>query len=163
MRVIGKPLDKVAIGGFSSVAKKVPPIWTTLEQAGMTVALLSIPGSTPWNCRRAILSRGRWGGWGADFHALNFETKADLEQRVLQGREPDCFISVRVTQISGKPNRLMAGINRWLKQVLVNLWKMSIIGWGKTVYGLIIDSTDDATVDYDQVIFSFDKKKKWQN
>ena len=33
-------------------------------------------------------------------------------------------------------------------------------GWGKTVYGLIIDSTDDDTMNYDQVIFSFDKKKK---
>ena len=36
---------------------------------------------------------------------------------------------------------------------------MSMTGWGKTVYGLIIDSTDDDTMNYDQVIFRLIKRK----
>ncbi|MEK6916663.1 MAG: alkaline phosphatase family protein, partial [Nanoarchaeota archaeon] len=37
MHIEGRPLDKVAIGGFSSVAKKVDPIWVTLENNGKKV------------------------------------------------------------------------------------------------------------------------------
>ncbi|MEK7072269.1 MAG: alkaline phosphatase family protein, partial [Patescibacteria group bacterium] len=86
MHILGKSLDKVAIGGFRSVAKKVSPIWKTLEEAGLKVALLSIPGSTPPEINKGVVLRGRWGGWGADFNAINFETKGNLSQRILQGR-----------------------------------------------------------------------------
>ena len=47
MREVGKPLDAVAVPGFRSTAKKVSPIWKTLEEAGMKVAILSVPVSTP--------------------------------------------------------------------------------------------------------------------
>jgi hypothetical protein len=91
MHVIGKPLDKVAITGFSSTAKKVPPIWTTLEQVGMKVAIVSVPGSTPPEIQKGVVIRGRWGGWGADFPALNYQTKGDLSQRIRQGRSSRFF------------------------------------------------------------------------
>ncbi|MBI5356111.1 alkaline phosphatase family protein [Candidatus Collierbacteria bacterium] len=160
MRAIGKPLDKVAIGGFSSVAKKVPPIWTTLEQAGMTVALLSIPGSTPPELQKGFTFRGRWGGWGADFHALNFETKGNLNQRILQGRGARLFyFGPELTQYpETKP------ADGWASSLAEGSFspplEMAMTGWGKTVYGLIIDSTDDSATNYDQIIFSFDKKEK---
>ena len=64
MRVIGKPLDKVAVPGFRSTAKKVPPIWKTLEDEGLKVAILSVPGSTPPEVNKGVVLRGRWGGWG---------------------------------------------------------------------------------------------------
>lgn len=38
MHVIGKPLDKVAIPGFRSIAKKIAPIWETLEENGLKVS-----------------------------------------------------------------------------------------------------------------------------
>src|SRR6185369_11928576 len=65
MHVIGKPLDSVAIGGFRSTAKKVAPIWKTLEEVGMKVAIVSVPGSTPPEINKGVVLRGRWGGWGA--------------------------------------------------------------------------------------------------
>ena len=72
MREVGKPLDAVAVPGFRSTAKKVAPIWKTLEEAGMKVAILSVPGSTPPEVQKGVVIRGRWGGWGADFASLNF-------------------------------------------------------------------------------------------
>ncbi|MEK7141866.1 MAG: alkaline phosphatase family protein, partial [Patescibacteria group bacterium] len=80
MHALGKPLDSVAVGGFRSVAKKVAPIWKTLEDAGMKVSLISIPGSTPPEINKGVVVRGRWGGWGPDFAAINFETKGNLSQ-----------------------------------------------------------------------------------
>lgn len=85
MRTIGASLDKIAIPGFRSTSRKVPAIWSTLEEAHMKVDILSVPGSTPPEIEKGVVLRGRWGGWGADFFALNFETKGDLSQRIKQG------------------------------------------------------------------------------
>lgn len=86
MHIEGKPLDKPAVGGFVSSAKKVSPIWTVFENEGKKVALLSIPGSTPPELKNGITLRGRWGGWGADTHAINFESIEKLEERKKYGR-----------------------------------------------------------------------------
>lgn len=75
MRIEGKTLEKPAVGGFSSAAKKVSPIWTVLENVGKKVALLSIPGSTPPELKHGVTIRGRWGNWGSDDAALVFEPK----------------------------------------------------------------------------------------
>ena len=66
IRLEGYPLRIVARNGFSSHAKRVPPIWHTLEKFGERVSLLSIPGSTPPEISKGITIRGRWGGWGMD-------------------------------------------------------------------------------------------------
>jgi predicted AlkP superfamily phosphohydrolase/phosphomutase len=47
MRVEGYPLAISARGGFSSVSKRVPSLWSTLEERRLLVSLLSVPGSTP--------------------------------------------------------------------------------------------------------------------
>ncbi len=86
MHVEGYPLDKPAVAGFSSSAKKVAPIWTLFENAGKKVAILSVPGSTPPEINEGIVIRGRWGGWGADTPALNFESAEKLEERKKYGR-----------------------------------------------------------------------------
>lgn len=157
MRAMGKPLDKVAVGGFSSVAKKIPPIWVTLEEAGKTIALLSIPGSTPPELKRGITFRGRWGGWGADFPAINFETKGNLSRRVLQGRGvklfffgPELTKYVDPVEASGWEAEMTASHSRPLE--------MEMAGWGKSVFGLATDSSDDGKTNYDSVSFSLDKK-----
>lgn len=156
MHVEGKPLDKVAIGGFRSSAKKVDPIWTTLENDGENVALISIPGSTPPEINKGEVVRGRWGGWGADFNAINFETKGNLSQRILQGRATKLFFF-------GAP------LTQYLDTQTPSGWEKTpttyspalevpLTGWGSTIYALIYDSTNDSVKNYDRVALSMDKK-----
>ncbi|MDO8551810.1 MAG: alkaline phosphatase family protein [bacterium] len=156
MHEIGKPLDKVAVAGFRSVAKKVPPIWTTLEQSGYKVDLLSIPGSTPPEINKGVVLRGRWGGWGADFNAINFETLGNLSQRVKQGRAVKLFYF-------GAP------LTQYLDGVTPKGWKnppqsfsraieTPLTAWGATIYAYVYDSTNDRKQNYDRVVFSPDKE-----
>ena len=156
MREIGKPLDKVAVAGFRSVAKKVPPIWKTLEENGMKVAILSIPGSTPPEIEKGVVLRGRWGGWGADFNSINFETKGNLAQRIKQGRAVKLFYF-------GAP------LTQYLNGQLPMGWKSTpqsystpvevpLTAWGATVYAYIYDSTNDGKKNYDKVLISQDKE-----
>lgn len=156
MHALGKPLDSVAIGGFRSVAKKVAPIWKTLEDAGMKVSLVSVPGSTPPEINKGVVVRGRWGGWGPDFAAINFETKGDLAQRIKQGRGSRLFYfgpqlteyqdTTKPSGWKGAPTSYSAGM------------EASLTGWGTTVYAYIYDSTDDGTQNYNRVAFSLDKQ-----
>lgn len=156
MHAIGKPLDKVAVGGFSSTAKKVAPIWKTLEDAGMKVAIVAVPGSTPPEIQKGVVLRGRWGGWGADFAALNYETKGDLAQRIKQGRAARFFyFGPELTQYadgvtpqgwSNPPKSYSPP-----KEVTLDAWKTP-------VYLYVYDSTDDNKVNYDKIAFSLDKK-----
>ena len=92
MHTEGNPLGRVSVGGFSSTAKKVAPMWVTLEnEADARVALMSVPGSTPPELVKGITIRGRWGGWGADFHAINFQARRNLAMRRQQGRGARLF------------------------------------------------------------------------
>ena len=156
MREIGKPLDKVAVGGFRSVAKKVPPIWKTLEDAGMKVAVLSVPGSTPPEINKGVVVRGRWGGWGADFNAINFETKGNLAQRVRQGR------AVKLFYFGAPLTQYLDGVEPtgWKNapQSYSNPIEVPLTGWGTTAYAYIYDSTNDGVTNYDNVLFSLNKE-----
>lgn len=156
MHVEGKPLDKVAIGGFRSVAKKIEPIWTELEDNGEKVALVSMPGSTPPEINSGVVLRGRWGGWGADYQALNFESKGDLKQRVSQGRGSRLFFFgpqltryLDAQEATGWSDSVPASFSTPLEAELS--------GWGESVFAYIYDSTDDEKVNYDRIAFSLDK------
>jgi predicted AlkP superfamily phosphohydrolase/phosphomutase len=157
MHIEGRPLDKVAVSGFSSTAKKVPPIWVTLEKSGKSVYLLSIPGSTPPELEFGTTIRGRWGGWGADFHALVFQAKEDLSQRKKQGRGSKLFF-------------LGAELTRYVLQKPAEGWENNpesysapleaeMDGWGAKVYGMVTDSTNDGNQNYDRIALSLDKKQ----
>lgn len=63
----GHPLVRPSVMGFSSTAKKVEPMWVTLEKQGRNVVVLAIPGSTPPELSGGFTLVGRWGGWGAEF------------------------------------------------------------------------------------------------
>ncbi len=156
MHVIGKPLDSIAIGGFRSVAKKVAPIWKTLEEAGMKVSILSVPGSTPPEITKGVVVHGRWGGWGADYYGLNFETKGDLTQRIKQGRASRWFyFGPEMT------NYIDGQVSTGWENAPVSYSEakeMSLTGWGSTIYGYITDTTDDKKENYDAISFSLDKK-----
>lgn len=155
MHIEGHPLDSVAVGGFRSVAKKVPPIWTTLEEQGEKVALISMPGSTPPEINSGVILRGRWGGWGADFHALNFEQKGDLKQRVSQGRGSRLFFfGPQLTNYidDEEPEGWENSPTSFSPP-----YEIEMNGWGAVVYGYVYDSTDDNSTNYDRVAFSIDK------
>lgn len=156
MREVGKPLDAVAVPGFRSTAKKVPPIWKTLEEAGMKVAILSVPGSTPPEVQKGVVIRGRWGGWGADFNAINFETKGDLTQRIKQGRAVKLFyFGPALTQyVDGVSPAGWADPPKSFAPAI----EVPLLGWGTTVYAYVYDDKDDRVTQYGRVAFSLDKK-----
>jgi predicted AlkP superfamily phosphohydrolase/phosphomutase len=158
MRIEGYPLKMVSKGGFSSIAKKVPPIWYTLEQQQVTSTLLSIPGSTPPELNRGVTIRGRWGGWGLDFPAINFHSSSDRELRVHQG------FGNRVFYYGSE-------LTKFIRTEEPKNWEMDlpnshhppreivIENWGATIYGYIYASNNNAQGYYDRIIFSKDKKQ----
>jgi predicted AlkP superfamily phosphohydrolase/phosphomutase len=157
MRAEGTPLSQVAIAGFSSTAKKVEPIWVTIEKAlDCNVTVLSIPGSTPPELKKGQTIRGRWGRWGADFHALNFQDKADLALRKLDPNAARLFfMGPPLTQYLEK--RAASG---WqpLPQSCSPPLETSLTAWGATLHACICDRTDNQRVDYDTIVFSTDKQ-----
>lgn len=156
MREVGKPLNAVAVPGFRSTAKKVAPIWKTLEEAGMKVAILSVPGSTPPEVQKGVVIRGRWGGWGADFNAINFESKGDLTQRIKQGRAVKVFYfgAPLTNYIDGVPPIGWENPPKSYSDAL----EIPMLAWGTTVYAYMYDSKDDQKTSFDRVAFSLDKK-----
>jgi predicted AlkP superfamily phosphohydrolase/phosphomutase len=158
MHVEGKPLNKVSIGGFSSVAKKVEPIWVTLEDKNDDVLLLSMPGSTPPELDFGTTIRGRWGGWGADFHALNFESKLDSKQSKNQGRGNKLFFfGPELTQYLDQKKPINWSLN---PKSFSDPFEIELNGWGSKIYGYVYDSTNDNSINYDRILFSPDKKTK---
>ncbi len=155
MHTEGAPLRRPSLGGFSSVAKRVPPIWSLLEAAGRRVALLSVPGSTPPELEHGLIVRGRWGGWGADNPAVVFEPRSKLAERRDAGRAFKLFfLGQRLTDFvdtapaSGwrdPPPSFSPPLEACLK------------AYGLTLYIYVADSTDDGTTNYDRVTFSRDK------
>ncbi len=91
MRVEGQSLEKSAVGGFSSSARRVPAVWGQFG-SDKRVVLLAMPGSTPPELRtNAVTIRGRWGGWGADTHSVLFE-KSSIEQRTKLAKNSRLFM-----------------------------------------------------------------------
>jgi predicted AlkP superfamily phosphohydrolase/phosphomutase len=91
MRIEGQPLEKSAIGGFSSSARRVPAVWSEVGP-NKSVVLLSMPGSTPPELKsNAVTIRGRWGGWGADTHSIIFE-RDSLAQRTKLAKNSRLFM-----------------------------------------------------------------------
>ena len=154
MHIEGRPLDKVAIGGFSSVAKKIDPVWVTMENDGKNVLLLSIPGSTPPELKKGITIRGRWGGWGADFHAVNFESKADSIQRKNQGRGSRLFFfGPQLT------NYVDTKVVKLIKpKSFIPVLKSEMETYGAKMIAYIYDSTDDDKMNYNGILFTLDGK-----
>jgi len=160
MHMEGYPLQVVSKSGFSSIAKKIPPIWFTLERLGYNVTLLSVPGSTPPELSRGTTIRGRWGGWGLDFPAVNFHSDIDTRLRVLQGHANRVFeFGPALTRYVSA--RHPAGWEMPLPASFSPPREVELTNWSSTVYAYIYDSTDDGTENYDAVLFSKDKQREW--
>lgn len=157
MHTEGNPLSKVSVGGFNSAAKKIDPIWVTLEQKyNKTIILLSIPGSTPPELEKGITIRGRWGGWGADFHATNFESGGNKSLRSQQGSGARLFFF-------GPPltkYQETTPAKEWINPPVTysKAKEVTLENYGAVVFARIYDSSDNSRVDYDRIAFSFDKK-----
>lgn len=157
MRAEGNPLDKVSVGGFNSAAKKVEPIWVTLEKSDLNVTLLSIPGSTPPELKKGITIKGRWGGWGADFPAVIFQEKENLEMRKKQGKSTRLFyFGPELIQYINKTAELNTSLN--IKSYS-RIQKSKMSSFGITAYAYIYDTTNDMKMNYDSIAFSYDEKE----
>ncbi|MDD4974409.1 MAG: alkaline phosphatase family protein [Bacteriovorax sp.] len=156
MRIEGYPLSMVSKGGFSSQAKKVPPIWYTLEQNKMLVSLLSIPGSTPPELNDGITIKGRWGGWGIEFPAIIFHSVGDEALQVETGLNKRVFnFGSELTKFlkSDAPTKWSLQVKSFSPPREINL-----LNWRAPLFALVYDSTDDGVENYDRVLFSKDKK-----
>ncbi len=150
MRVEGFPLDKPSVNGFASTAKKTPPVWKTLEGAGLRVALLSIPGSTPPELDAGATVRGRWGNWGADFHALNFEAVVGAAPKPVAGASRLFYLGPELTR--AVPVAPAAGWATTFASKRPPL-EATLLAYGATVHVLVTGDGDA----YDAVAFSYDK------
>lgn len=171
MHIEGHPLSKVSVGGFSSAAKKVDPIWVTMEKSyNKNIVLLSIPGSTPPELDQGITIRGRWGGWGADFHAINFEEKRDNAMKITQGRGSRLFFfgppltkyeeatelegTIYIEEKEDDENDEILNL-----QSYSNIKEVTLINYGVPIVALIYDNTNNKKTDYDKILFSIKKTK----
>lgn len=155
MHIEGKPLDSVAVAGFRSSARKIKAVWSMLEDTGEKVSILSVPGSTPPEIEKGTVVRGRWGGWGADYHAVNFEPDTDKALRIKQGRGVRLFFfGPQLTQFIPQ-----AEPKGWTNAPVSfsPAKELKLSSWGGDVFALVLDTTDDKAVNYDRVAFSMDR------
>ncbi|MFA6434562.1 MAG: alkaline phosphatase family protein [Elusimicrobiales bacterium] len=153
MRLEGYGLAKPSVSGFSSTAKKVPSAWKIFEDAGRTVAVVSVPGSTPPEMSSGMTIRGRWGSWGSDFWAVNFEASRSAKARA--GNSARLFYTgPRLTR-----QALLSPARNW-KNAPVSYsppLEAELGAYGTTVYAYVYDDTDDKSENYSRALFSSDK------
>lgn len=153
MHIEGYPLTKPSVAGFRSSARKVPAIWSILEEQNKSVALLSMPGSTPPELENGITIRGRWGGWGADFHSLIFENKTVNQRKKLARGSRLFFFGNELTNfIEPHDESWDVELSSFSEDISITLE-----GYGAIVNAKIVDKTDDDNQNYDTIVFSRDK------
>jgi len=158
IRVQGYPLKIIPRSGFSSIAKMIDPFWYTLEQAGLIVSLLSVPGSTPPEITQGHVVKGRWGGWGMEFPNMNFHSFHDEDFRRELGWNDKVFqVEKKLTEFvkGGEP----AG---WAEMPpsFSPAREINLRNWDTDLFALVTDSTDDGVENYDTAHFSPNKKSK---
>lgn len=161
MHVEGYPLNIVPISGFRSNSKWVPPAWSVFEKNKLDTFLLSIPGSTPPEMSKGKTVRGRWGGWGADFYAINFQDSSDTNASQFLNKSDRLFYNgPKLTEVvtSFPEKNAIPGVNSFSP-----IKEMELKGWDGVVYGHILDTTDDQKVNYDKIAFSTDNKEVVSN
>lgn len=156
MHTEGHPLEAPSVGGFSSTARKVPAVWSLLEERGHDVVLLSVPGSTPPELGpEGIAVRGRWSGWGADFHSLVFESASEEQQKRVARARRLFFRGHELTRFlepSGQPG-WESGVESFAPPIGLELEV-----FGARVDASVVDSADDGATAYDRVAFSTDRR-----
>lgn len=161
MRVEGHPLEEPVINGFSSVSKKVSPIWSILEKAGKKTVILSVPGSTPPEVTDGVTIRGRWGNWGFDTPAVTFEPRVNYALR--RDTMEDFYFFT-----------MAKGLTRFVDTASAQGWakapksfsepiEATFSAHGGDIHAYVYDSTNDKQKNYDRVLLSSDKKEVMAN
>lgn len=157
LRLRGYPLKIVPRTGFSSLTKTIDPMWYTLEQAGLIVSLLSIPGSTPPELTTGSVVKGRWGGWGVEFPNTIFHSQSDRDLHDKIGWNDRVFqIEKTLTDFVGA--RDPSGWQMALPKSYSPPREVNLSKWGRDLFALIVDTADDGVVRYDRAYFSSDKR-----
>jgi predicted AlkP superfamily phosphohydrolase/phosphomutase len=158
MHVIGKPLNTVAIGGFRSVARKNKAAWSMFEQANDSVAIVSIPGSTPPETSSGVILKGRWANWGPDYAALVFEEEQDSRARASRGLEARFFGLFNGAALAVYNKR--GSTANWTARPASYspAFEVDVSAYGASAYAYVYDSTNDNRTNYDRVAFSRDRK-----
>lgn len=158
MHAEGHPLSTVSVPGFRSLSRRVPAVWSIMENEGRKVMVISTPGSTPPEIEDGYILRGRWGGWGADVQAINFEKKMSGEKMVKPGNTNKLFnFGAELTKyISSRP---ASGWSNIPKSYSTGL-EAELSAWGNTIFCYIFDDSDDNKTNYNSIVFSTDKKTR---
>lgn len=157
MHTEGQPLSKPSIVGFSSTAKKVEPIWVTLEKRGKKITLLSLPGSTPPELKKGVTVVGRWGGWGANFYAVNFEELGSGKSRYEQGNHARLFYfgpPLVIYKHAAEVDRHGSMPHSFIKPKEVFLE-----AWGGKIGAYIYASSKNARSGYNRIAFFVEKDR----
>ncbi len=157
IRVEGYPLNVSAISGFKANSKWTDAAWTIFEKNKLKTFLLSIPGSTPPEMSKGWTVRGRWGGWGADFYAINFQDNSDINDNQLTNKNNRLFKNgPELTEVTNSyPQKTQIENLKSFSPVK----EISLDAWDNNALGFITDSTDDNKINYDTLSISFDKKQ----
>ena len=120
----------------------------------------SLPYLDPWfdsaGNQQGVVVRGRWGGWGPDFAAINFETKGNLSQRIKQGRGRDFLLWSHGSPSIRTSRSPRAG--KWLRQVILRRLRRRSQGGGPRSIRICMTQRMTERINYNRVAFSFDKK-----
>ncbi len=154
MRVAGHALARPSVAGFSSTARKVPAVWSLLEKPDRSVLLLSVPGSTPPELQHGGTTvRGRWGGWGADFASVIFETASPARQAALG-------VNARLFMLAEELTRFVApeSPQEWAADMGVSpAAELPLSAYGFSLNALLVDNIDDGIDRADHVVFATDR------
>ncbi len=156
MRAAGAPLATPSVKGFSSTARKVPAVWTLMENDNKSVVLLSMPGSTPPELKKGITIEGRWGGWGFDTPAMIFDS-ANRSSEILKigtGRQL-FYLGANLTQITtwSKPYNWSLNYSSSLPAE-----EIDFDAYGGMFYGLVVGNGN-----YTNLLISLDKRTIVEN
>jgi len=154
MRIEGQTLQKPAVAGFSSSARKIPAIWSEFEKE-KKIVLLSLPGSTPPEIKQnGITIRGRWGGWGADFNSVIFEKKS-VDQRIKLSRNSRLFfLGMELTQfVDPEDNTKWPTFDKNIEELYV---PMTV--YNTPIHAKLQRMRKNADTNYVAIVFSRDMK-----
>jgi predicted AlkP superfamily phosphohydrolase/phosphomutase len=154
MHIEGYELNTISAPGFRSLTRRVPAAWSIMEKEGKKVMVITTPGSTPPETEDAYVIRGRWGGWGADVQAVNFQSKLNNDLKL--GNESKLF-------------NVGAELTKFIDIRTAENWSIPVISfspaqeaqltsWGDTLYAYIYSNDKVIKRGYNRILFSADKK-----
>ena len=156
MHIEGAPLSNPSSAGFSSVTKRVPPVWEIMDHEKRSTVLLSIPGSTPPESD-GITIRGRWGGWGVDTYNVIFESASRLPDKKKYGR------AFRLFYLGSPLTRFvpLSPATQWLVEGSGAKWKReaTLSAHGLDLHAFVYSVSNSPDAQFERLAIFFDKQE----